>query len=68
MVLTLRLENKREENKQIKAGEIPERFTENPHVGAQKDTDARWTKKNQEVHFGYKNHVVADHAYKFIRN
>ena len=63
-----RQRNKREENQQIKAGEMPERFMKNPHVGAQKDTDARWTKKNQDVHFGYKNHVVVDHQHKFIRN
>jgi IS5 family transposase len=62
-----RQRNKREENKQIKAGEIPERFTENPSVGAQKDVDARWTKKNNEVHFGYKDHVTVDNAHKLIR-
>ena len=33
----------------------------------QKDTDARWTKKNQETHFGYKNHVNADAQHKLIR-
>ncbi len=62
-----RQRNKREENKQIKSGETPERFTENPNVGAQKDVDARWTKKNNEVHFGYKDHVTVDNAHKFIR-
>ena len=36
-----RQRNSREENKQIKAGEIPARFEENPHVYSQKDTDAR---------------------------
>ena len=33
----------------------------------QKDTDARWTKKNQETHFGYKNHINADAKNKLIR-
>ncbi|HCB95798.1 MAG TPA: hypothetical protein DEP65_09470 [Ruminococcus sp.] len=39
--------NSREENKQIKNGEIPEEWgkAENAHKLAQKDTDARWTKK-----------------------
>jgi IS5 family transposase len=37
-------------------------------VKAQKDTDARWTKKNQETHFGYKNHVSVDNQHKLIRN
>jgi len=60
--------NKKEENKQIKAGEIPDKFTNNPHIGSQKDTDARWTKKNNEVHFGYKNHVSVDNAHKLIRD
>jgi IS5 family transposase len=41
--------NNRAENAQIKVGEIPERFQENAHVKVQKDTDARWTKKNQET-------------------
>lgn len=31
-----------------------------------KDTDARWTTKNNERHFGYKNHVNADAATKLI--
>ena len=59
--------NKKEENKQIKEGVIPDRFNENPHVGAQKDTDARWTKKNSEVHFGYKDHAAVDNKHKIIR-
>ena len=63
-----RQRNNREENAQIKAGEIPERFQGNAHVKAQKDTDARWTKKNQETHFGYKNHVSVDNQHKLIRN
>ena len=63
-----RQRNTREENAQIKAGKTPERFQENPHVGAQKDVDARWTKKNQETHYGYKNHTAVDNQHKFIRN
>ena len=62
-----RQRNNREENKQIKAGEEPARFTENQPVGSQKDTDARWTKKNNEVHFGYKDHATVDNAHKLIR-
>ena len=52
--------NKKEENKQIKEGEIPDKFTENSNIGSQKDTDARWTKKNSEVNFGYKDHAAVD--------
>jgi hypothetical protein len=52
-----RQRNSRDENAQIKAGGIPESFTQNPHKQAQKDTDARWTQKNKVNYFGYKNHV-----------
>ena len=34
----------------------------------QKDTDARWTRKGNEVHFGYKNHVKCDADSKLITN
>jgi len=58
--------NSREENKQIKAGEIPERFESNPHVKCQKDTDARWVQKNKVNYFGYKNHAKQDAGSKII--
>ena len=35
---------------------------------AHKDMDARWAKKNDEVHYGYKDHVTSDAEYKFIRD
>ena len=57
-----------EENEQIKSGEIPESLSSNPHVLAQKDTDARWTQKSGVSYFGYKDHVFADEEYKFIRD
>lgn len=59
--------NTREENKQIKRGERPNSFAENPNKAKQKDTDARWAKKNSEVHFGYKNHIAIDNQYKMVR-
>ena len=59
--------NSREENKQIKAGETPQRFNDNPNVGRQKDTDARWVKKNNESRYGYKNHISIDVEHKLIR-
>ena len=61
-----RQRNTREENKQIKGGEIPEGFEKDRAKGRQKDTDARWTKKNQEVHYGYKNHSKVDAKSKLI--
>jgi IS5 family transposase len=39
---------------------------ENEHKRRQKDTDARRAKKNNEVHYGYKNHVKADRKHKII--
>jgi len=60
--------NTKAENEQIKQGEIPAMFSSNPHVLAQKDTDARWAKKGNENYFGYKSHDLADEKYKFIRD
>lgn len=62
-----RQRNTREENKQIKEGNTPDSFKENPNMERQKDVDARWTKKNEEKHFGYKNHISADNEHKLIR-
>lgn len=58
--------NTREQNKLIKAGEVPKEFIEKPNQLAQKDTDARWTKKNNVTFFGYKNHPKVDQASKLI--
>ena len=63
-----RQRNTREENEQIKKGEVPESFEANLHVKAQKDGDARWTKKNQISYYGYKNHVKTDARHKIIRD
>ncbi len=61
-----RQRNNRVENKQVKNGEIPEEWSEHPHKMAQKDTDARWTKKGDETHYGYKDHVKVDSDSKLI--
>ncbi len=60
--------NNREENAQIKQGETPERFKDNPNIERQKDTEARWTQKNGQKYYGYKNHVAIDSANKLIRD
>ena len=65
-----RQRNMREENAQIKAGEVPEAW-DKPEVRAkrrQKDTEARWAKKNEEKHYGYKNHINADQQHKLIQS
>lgn len=56
--------NSREENTQIKNGEIPKDW--NDSKKSQKDTDARWIKKNGKSQFGYKNHIKADIKSKLI--
>lgn len=67
-----RQRNRREENAQIKGGEMPPEWQEeSPKARAklrQKDVEARWTKKNQETHFGYKNHINADAENKLIQS
>jgi IS5 family transposase len=63
-----RQRNTREENQQIKEGKSPEDWekSENVHKVRQKDTDAHWTIKNKERHFGYKDHVKTDAESKLI--
>lgn len=59
--------NTREENARIKRGETPPEWEAQPNKRRQKDTDARWTKKHGQSHYGYKNHVNVDHKHKLIR-
>ena len=47
-------------NARIKAGEVPAGWKDQPQKARQKDVDARWTKKNGERSYGYKNHVKVD--------
>jgi IS5 family transposase len=58
--------NPREENAIIKADAIPVDWT--PAKRRQKDVDARWTKKNDEKHYGYKNHINADQVNKLVQD
>jgi IS5 family transposase len=59
--------NTKEENEAIKAGKTPEGWEKQPAKNAQKDKDARWTKKNDESFYGYKNHLGVDKVHKLIR-
>lgn len=61
-----RQRNTRAENATIKAGGGPEAWAETPAKQQQKDVAARWTKKNAEVHYGYKNPVKADAKSKLL--
>lgn len=63
-----RQRNSKDENDTIKNGETPEEWEAQgkENMVEQKDVDARWTKKNDETHFGYKNRVKADKDSKLI--
>lgn len=58
--------NGRENNAIIKADAVPIDWGKTPAKLAQKDTDARWTKKGGQNHYGYKNHVNIDKDTKLI--
>ncbi len=59
-----RQRNTREENAQLKEGDIPQEWSDKKRN--HKDTDADWTKKNNQVYFGYKNHIKAEIGSKLI--
>ena len=61
-----RQRNSRAENESIKQGDRPEGFEQNTPKGRQKDCDARWAKKNNETHYGYKNHAKVDAKSKLV--
>lgn len=63
-----RQRNSRDENDELKQGRIPEEWQKpgNESMLRQKGTDARWAKKGEETHFGYKNHVKVDQKSKLI--
>ena len=59
-----RQRNSREDNEKIKNGETPDNWDENQI--SHKDVDARWAKKNEELHYGYKDHLKIDRDSKII--
>jgi len=61
-----RQRNKRAENEKIKNGEGADLWTDKPRKKSQKDIDARWTKKNEENYFGYKDNTKTDAKSKLI--
>ena len=63
-----RQRNSKEENDERRAGNIPEEWKkpENKNKMRQKDLDATWTRKGDETHYGYKDHVKADSDSKLI--
>jgi len=61
-----RQRNSREDNAKIKQGETPHEWLQQPRKLAQKDVDARWTKKNSQSFYGYKDHVKVGAKTKLI--
>ena len=61
-----RQRNTREENQEIKKGNGKDLWVDQPNKKKHKDIDARWTKKNGEKYYGYKNHIKVDSKGKFI--
>ncbi len=62
-----RQRNSRDDNKHIKeTSTAPGSWDGTPNKKRQKDVDARWTKKNNESHYGYKDHAKVDNKRKFI--
>lgn len=59
--------NTRSENATIKDGLLPAAWENQPAKKAQKDIDARWTRKHGRNYYGYKNHIAIDVKHKFIR-
>ena len=59
--------NTQEENKDIKADRLSDGWDENPNRLQQRDLDARWLKKNEINHYGYKNSICIDTEHGFIR-
>ncbi len=60
--------NTQEQREALKRGETPEEWDDPdcPQRIMQRDTDATWTKKGNEAHFGYKDHVKVDLDSKLI--
>jgi len=59
-----RQRNSREENALLKKDEIPTEWSDKKR--SHKDVDAKWTKKNNQLYFGYKNHVKVNIDSKLI--
>ena len=57
--------NTREENAQLKQGQVPSHWSDAKR--AHKDVDARWARKHGKNHFGYKLHANTDRRWGFIR-
>ena len=62
-----RQRNTREENEKIKKGEGNDLWNDKLNKKRHKDIDGRWTEKNGEKFFGYKDHAKVDTKGKFVK-
>ena len=60
------LRHLRQRNDREQYQRMPRRVRREPRAGRQKDSEARWTMKNSQVHYGWKNHIKADLKTKLI--
>lgn len=60
--------NTKEQREMLKQGVVPDEWADPEHLQKimQRDLDATWTKKRNESHFGYKDHVKVDLESKII--
>jgi IS5 family transposase len=60
--------NTKDQREALKQGVVPDEWAdpEHPQKILQRDTDATWTKKGNEAHFGYKDNVKVDLDSKLI--
>ena len=61
-----RQRNTRAENTAIREGKMPEEWEKTAKTRAHKDVAARWTKKNEQVFYGYKDHIKVNAASQLI--
>ncbi len=61
-----RQRNTHAENAALKAGQIPEDWSDKKR--AHKDVDARWAKKNAQTCYGYKDHIKVNLQTKLIES
>src|SRR5262249_39181791 len=57
----------KERNEASKASQTTEGWEQQPAKNHQRTKDARWTKRNDESFYGYKNHLGVDKGHKLIR-
>ena len=63
-----RQRNSKDENKELRAGNVPEEWKKPEKINKlrQKDLDAKWTRKGGVLYYGYKDHIKADADSKLV--